>query len=178
MKFDAMPVATEKQIEEIEAVASLAWQECSAGLLYSEKQNTDLFDEMHSKESMKRLMQAGQIYYMLLADNQLAGYLAFRNNGTSIFLYILYIKPAFRRKGLGRKALEHFDKMLSGDEFRHIRKLTLRVPQSYPQVIHILKHLDFQITKTFDGQSDRGHPLNEYVMERKIKRNLAIDYGK
>ena len=88
MKFDVMPVATERQIEEIEAVAVHAWRECYQGM-YPERQLTDMFETLQSKDAMRRLMQEGQIYYMLLVDNQFAGYLSFRHNGNHIFLYSL-----------------------------------------------------------------------------------------
>ena len=45
--------------------------------------------------------------------------LSFRHNGNHIFLYSLYVKPDFRRKGIGRKSVEQFDKMLSGEEFNY-----------------------------------------------------------
>ncbi len=175
MKFDVMPVATERQIEEIEAVAVHAWRECYQGM-YPERQLTDMFETLQSKDAMRRLMREGQIYYMLLVDNQFAGYLSFRHNGNHIFLYSLYVKPDFRRKGIGRKSVEQFDKMLSGEEFHHVRKLKLKVPRHYRQAVKILQHLDFRVTKAVDSETIHGYPLNEYVMERKIKRSQA-EYG-
>ncbi len=175
MKFDVMPVATEKQIEEVEAAAADAWQECYAGM-YPEGQFQEMFEEMRSKEALRRLMREGHIYYMVLADNQFAGYLSFRYSGSHVFLYSLYVKPGFRKKGISRKVMEQFDKMLSGEEFRHVRKLTMWVPRTYHQGVNVLRHLDFQVTKEVDNHIVKGYPLNEYVMERRIKRSQA-DHG-
>lgn len=175
MRFDVMPVATEKQIEELEAAAAVAWQECYAGM-YPEGQYNDLFRELQSKEAMRRFMREGYIYYMVLVDNQFAGYLSFRHHGNRVFLYSLYVKPDFRQMGIGRKIVEQFDRMLSGEEFLHVNKLTLRIPRTNDQTVNILKRLDFQVTREIDNHIVKGYPLNEYIMERKVKRS-PVDHG-
>ncbi len=175
MRFDVMPVATEKQIEEIEAIAVSAFQECHKGI-YSHEQISYMSEQFHTKEAMKRLMKERQIYYMLLADHELVGYLSFEHQNHHLRLNNLYVKTADRRRGIARKAIEQMDKALSGEEFHHVRKLTINIPRQNTSAAVILQHLGFRITKSIDTQVG-GYVLNDYVMERKINRNSGDYHG-
>ena len=102
MRFDVMPVATEKQILEVEQAANLVWHNYYKDI-FSPDQITYMFKKFQSAEAVKKQMSEGYIYYMLLVDNNLAGYMCLLTQSDYVYLARLYIKAEYRRQGLAKK---------------------------------------------------------------------------
>ena len=74
MRFDVMPVATDKQVKEIEEAAYNVWHNYYKDI-FPPEQIDYMLGKYQSKEALRRQMSEGYIYYMLLADDKLAGYM-------------------------------------------------------------------------------------------------------
>lgn len=172
MRFDVMPVATEKQIIEVEEAANHVWHNYYKGI-FSSEQIDYMLHKYQSREALKNQMAKGYIYYMLLADNKLAGYMCILPQSDYVYLARLYIKAEYRRQGLARKTLAHIDAMFAKSElgFSYIKKIRLRVERQNSFAINVYEHLGFYKVKSEDTNIGGGFVCQEYIMERKIKKN-------
>ncbi len=177
MRFDVMPVATEKQISEIETTANNVWHNYYKDI-FSKEQINYMLDKYQSRTALKKQIEDRNIYYMLLVDGELAGYLCFKNHTDHIFISRLYIKAEFRRQGLARRSISLFDTMVSGEEFKEIKKLRLHVERKNGFAINVYEHLGFRKVKAIDTDIGNGFICKDFVMERKINREQGDNYGK
>ena len=171
-----MPVATEKQIREIENTARGVWHGCYRDI-FSDEKIRYLLQKFQSEDALKQQIRDNYIFYMLLVDNELAGYLCFKNNGDHIFIQNLYVLEEYRRMGLARRAVMQLDRMVSGEEFRNIKKLKLRINRDNLQAIDVCEKLGFRKTRSIDTDMGNGFYCNDYLMERNINRNKVDDHG-
>lgn len=170
MRFDFMPVVTEKQIIEIEETANNVWHNYYKDI-FSSEQIDYMLKKYQSRESLRRQMEDKYIYYMLLADGELAGYLCFKLFSDYVFISRLYIKAEYRRRGFARRAVTMFDKMTDSDEFGHIKKIRTNVERDNLFAINVYEHLGFDKIKSVDTDIGGGFVCKDYIMERALRRN-------
>ena len=165
MRFDVMPVATEKQLIELEDAAYNVWHNYYKDI-FSPEQIDYMLKKYQSKSAMKEQMSEGYIYYMLLSDGKLAGYMCVLTQSNHVFLSRLYIKAEYRRQGLASRALSHLENVFTNPElgFTHIKKIVLRV------AINVYEHLGFKKVRAEDRNIGGGFVCCEYVMERNIQK--------
>ncbi len=164
-----MPVATEKQIIEVEEAAYNVWHNYYRDI-FSKEQIDYMLEKYQSRAALKKQMSEGYIYYMLLSDMELAGYMCLLVQSNYIYLSRLYIKAEFRRQGLAKKALCHIDSVFNNPElgFSHIKKIQLRVERDNEFAINVYEHLGFEKVRAEDRDIGGGFVCRDYVMERLI----------
>ncbi len=169
MKFDVMPVATPKQILEIEEAANHVWHNYYKDI-FSPEQIDYMLKKYQSVEALQRQMEEQYVYYMLLSDDKLAGYMCFKIKTDQVYLSRLYIKAEFRRQGLARKTIAHLESYFSNPEHgcSHIKKIRLHVERQNSFAINVYEHLGFRKVKPVDTDIGGGFVCQEYIMERKI----------
>ncbi len=173
MRFDVMPVATEKQILEVEEAANHVWHNYYKGIL-SEEQISYMLQKFQSREALKKQISEGCIYYMLMVDGDLAGYLCYSLEDDYVFLSRLYIKAEYRRQGLARRTLAHLEALFLSPEhgFQHIKKIRLNVERKNSFAINVYEHLGFKKIRPVNIDIGGGFICEDYVMERKIQHNI------
>lgn len=176
MKFDIMPVATEKQMEEIEKLAHEIWHDCYKDV-FSAEQIDYMLNRFHSVKALKSQLSEQIIYYMLLLNNELIGYLSFKNQGDHIFLSQLYLKEKYRRQGVGRRILVMFDNLIGSAEFNSIKKIKLHVNRKSYGALHAFEHMKFKRVNAIDKEIGSGYFDKVYVMERRFNRNQGVSHG-
>ncbi len=169
MRFDIMPVATEKQISEVETAAYNVWRNYYKDI-FSPEQISYMLEKYQSKAALKKQMSEGYIYYMILVDQQLAGYMCVLVQSSYLYLARLYIKAEYRRQGLAKRTIAHLDAVFRNPElgFSHIRKMCLRVERNNHFAINVYEHLGFKKIRSEDTDIGNGFVCKEYVMERAI----------
>ena len=176
MRFDVMPVATEKQIAEIETAANHVWHNYYKDI-FSPEQIDYMLEKYQSRAALRQQIADRNIYYMLLVDGESAGYMCYKNYGDHIFISRLYIKAEYRRQGLARRSMALFDNMTKGEEFSGIKKLRLHVERKNNFAINVYEHLGFHKVKSIDTDIGNGFYCNDYVMERKLNRIQGDNNG-
>ncbi len=169
MRFDVMPVATEKQMTEIEETARYVWHNYYKDI-FSPEQIEYMLHQYQSKEAIKAQSGKGYIYYMLMSDGALAGYTCVKLEKDYAYVSRLYIKPEYRRQGLARRTIAHFNAIFSSKEhgLDYIKSLKLKVERNNNFAINVYEHLGFQKIKSVDTNIGGGFVCREYVMERKV----------
>lgn len=170
MRFDVMPVATEKQIIEVEQAANNVWHNYYKDI-FSPEQISYMLEKYQSRKAMREQLSEGYIYYMLLADDKLAGYMCMMIKTEYVYLARLYIKAEYRRQGLARRAIKYLDTIFSNPEFAsmNITKIRLKVERENGFAINVYEHLGFRKVKAQDTDIGGGFVCKEYIMERPIK---------
>lgn len=165
-----MPVATEKQIIEVEQAAIHVWHHYYKDI-FSKEQIQYMLKKFQSKEAMKQQMSEGYIYYMLLADGNLAGYMCVLLKSDYVYLARLYIKAEYRRQGLAKKTIGYLDRIFSNHDlgFDYIKKIRLNVERSNSFAINVYEHLGFRKIRSEDRDIGGGFICKDYIMERNIK---------
>lgn len=171
MRFDVMPVATEKQINEVEQAANHVWHNYYKDI-FSPEQIEYMLKKYQSKDALKRQMSEGYIYYMLLADEKLAGYMCLLPQSDYVYLARLYIKAEYRRQGLARRAIGYMDTLVSDPElgFTHMKKIRLRVERENSFAINVYEHLGFYKVRAEDTDIGGGFSCKDYIMERRLEK--------
>ena len=169
MRFDVMPVATEKQIIEVEEAAFNVWDNYYKDI-FSKEQIDYMLKKYQSREALKKQIADGYIYYMILADNHLAGYMCVLVQSNYLYLARLYIKAEYRRQGLAKKTISHLESIFKKPElgFSHIKKLRLKVERNNSFAINVYEHLGFKKIRSEDTDIGGGFVCRDYVMEREI----------
>lgn len=164
-----MPVVTEKQLLEIEEAACNVWHNYYKDI-FSPEQIDYMLKKFQSKDAMKAQMSEGNIYFMLLADGKLAGYMCVLLQSNHVYLSRLYIKAEYRRQGLARRTLSHLEAIFTNPDlgFTYIKKIVLRVERQNSFAINVYEHLGFKKVRSEDRNIGGGYVCNEYVMERNI----------
>lgn len=172
MRFDVMPVATEKQINEVVKAAYNVWHNYYKKI-YSEEQIDYMLEKYQSHDALRKQMSEGYIYYMLLADNQLAGYMCVLVQSNYLYLARLYIKAEYRRQGLAKRTIAHLDAIFNNPDigFSHIRKIRLKVERNNDFAINVYEHLNFVKIRSEDTDIGGGFVCKDYIMEREIPKN-------
>ncbi len=165
-----MPVATEKQIIEVEQAANNVWHNYYKDI-FSPEQISYMLEKYQSRKAMRKQLSEGYIYYMLLADDKLAGYMCMMIKTEYVYLTRLYIKAEYRRQGLARRAIKYLDTIFSNPEFSsmNITKIRLKVERENGFAINVYEHLGFRKVKAQDTDIGGGFVCKEYIMERPIK---------
>ncbi len=171
MRFDVMPVKTERQILEVEKTANKVWHNYYKDIL-SPEQIDYMLEKYQSKEALYRQLDEGYIYYMLMVDGEIAGYMCMIFKEDCISLTRLYIKAEFRRMGLARRSVSFLDSLFSSSRefYQNIDRIELRVERKNEFAINIYEHLGFKKVRSVDIDIGGGFFCNDYVMERPLSR--------
>lgn len=165
-----MPVATEKQILEVEKAANQVWHNYYKDI-YSGEQIDYMLEKYQSRDALKKQMADKYIYYMLLSDNNFAGYLCFKHFPDHVLISRLYIKPEYRRQGLARRSISLFENISRNEEFSYIKKLKAYVERNNDFALNVYEHLGFKKIKSVDTDIGNGFFCRDYLMEKKISKN-------
>lgn len=172
MRFDVMPVATEKQILQIEEAAGHVWHNYYKDIM-SPEQIEYMLKKFQSKEAVKKQMSEGYIYYMLLADNHLAGYLCVLLQNDSLLIDKLFIKAEYRRQGLAKKVMAHLDNIFTKPDlgFTHIQKMRALIERNNHFALNVYEHLGFVKLRPVDTDIGEGFVCQDYLMERPVREH-------
>ena len=173
MKFEAMPIATEKQIIESERDARSIWHSYYKDI-FSEKQIEYMFQLFHSKEAIKKQIADGHIHTSLLLDDELVGYMCYYVKDDCLYLPRLYIKPEYRKHGLAKTAVARLEKIMEDPEngFTHIKKIRRNLSRKNTFAINIYEHLGFKKIREVTTNFGNGFTSDDYVMEKSINKKV------
>ena len=129
-----------------------------------------MLEQYQSEHALKKQMSDGYIYYMLLSDDKLAGYMCIHLHRDHVFLERLYIKAEYRRQGLAKKTLSHLESIFKQPEFGfgHIKKICLKVERENSFALNVYERLGFKTVREQDTDIGSGFVCRDYLMERRI----------
>lgn len=170
MRFDVMPVATEKQILELEKVAPDIWRNYYKDI-FPEEQLEYMIKLFCSGKAIREQIQQGHIHLILLLDYQIAGYICYHAKDDCLYMPRLYIKPEYRNRGLAKQVFERLEKIFLSPEhgFQQIKKIRMNLSVKNDFAINIYEHLGFKKIREVTVDLGNGYTSKDYIMEKIIK---------
>jgi len=169
MRLDMMPIATEKQIIDMEQAVRHIWIEYYKNI-FSEDQIEYMLRIYHSKEAIRKQIQSGTVYMILMSGDETIGYTSYYIENDILYLPRLCIKHEYRRNGLARQVIERIEKIFLSSEngLSHIKKIQRNLSVRNDLAIHIYEHLGFYKKKRVVVDLGSGYFSEDYVMEKRI----------
>lgn len=169
MRFDAMPIATEKQIIEAELAAQNIWRNYYKEI-FPKEQIEYMLHLYHSKEAVKKQIEQGYIHMTILLDGEIVGYMAYYVKGDCLYLPRLYIKPEYRRRGLAKEAVSRLENIFISPEhgYQHIKKIRRNLARKNKFAIAVYERMGFKKIKSVNLDIGHGFTCEDYVMEKII----------
>lgn len=152
---------TEKDAATIAQLAEEIWQEHYTSLL-GKKQVAYMLDTIQSKEVIYEAIKNGTVYWIVEENEELAGYVGYYLEETSLFLSKFYLKKAQRGKGIGRQLFEELKKAAHENGKASI---TLTVNRENAKTIEAYRALGFHVLKEHVGDIGEGYVMDDYVMQ-------------
>lgn len=124
------------------------------------KQVDYMLDWFQDEEAMTRQLQEGMIYHMAYAGGEPIGYCGCKLEEDRLFLSKLYVKKAFRGRGIGRMLFNRACSFGAGK-----RAVYLTVNKHNDDTIAIYKKMGFLVIDSVVSDIGNGFVMDDYIME-------------
>jgi diamine N-acetyltransferase len=161
--------ATEADLPAIAALAGVIWRAYYRGIISSE-QIEYMLERMYAIETMRsEIRREGICYERLLVDDEFVGIASYGPAGPpeTFKLHKLYLHPERHGRGLGTVLLKHCE---SEARQAGARRLVLNVNKQNTRAISIYRRNDYRITDSVVVDIGGGFVMDDYVMEKCVKR--------
>jgi RimJ/RimL family protein N-acetyltransferase len=156
---------TEKQIAQIEAIAKEIWHEHYVPIIGLE-QVTYMLNKFNSKAAIsENIAIDGDIYFLIINDDEVIGYIGIKINTDELFLNKLYVHSKQRGQGIGKKAMK-FLKQLALEN--NLQKVTLRVNIYNSNSIAAYEKFGFKTIAEDVADIGGGYVMDDYIMELEL----------
>jgi len=178
MRLDIMPIATVKQVIDMEQAAKHIWIDYYRDI-FSPDQIQYMLKKFHSREAIEQQIQDGMIYIMLMFGNETIGYASYYLEDDILQMPRLCIKKEYRRKGLAKQVIEHVELFFLSKEhgFSYVKKIQHNISVKNKTAIAIYEHLGFYKKKRVTVDFGNGYFSEDYVMEKRIKSHEERIHG-
>lgn len=167
MEIEFIEVTTQQQISKLEKLAREIWTEHYSPII-GKKQVEYMLNKYQSRDAIfSQIKDEGYKYFLIEGEKQAIGYIAVLPKDETLFLSKYYVHISYRRKGIGRKALE-FIEQLAYD--LRLKKIYLTVNKNNKTAITVYEKLGFKNTGSVVTDIGNGFIMDDYKMEKDIKK--------
>lgn len=141
-------------------VASEIWHEYYTPII-GLQQVEYMVEKFQSVKGITEQIENGYEYYFAMYNGEVAGYFGVQPQSDNLFLSKLYIKKAFRGKGISTEILTY----IKGIALKYGKsKITLTINRYNYNTIEIYKHFGFKIEKEEKADIRNGFYMDDYIM--------------
>jgi len=163
MNFDFLEVNNKKQIEGLAEIAKLIWSEYFPGIITPEQVDYMVEKYQSADAIAKQISNDGYMYFMVLGNEEILGYLALKADGNQLLLSKLYLKKEFRGRGYFNKMLSFAEKIAKE---KGLNSLYLAVNKHNDNAIAVYLKKGFAIKKEQTADIGNGFVMDDYIMEK------------
>jgi len=163
-------VLTKTQIETVAGLAFEIWNQHFIPII-GKAQVDYMLEKFQSKKAISEQIKNGYSYYLLLADDDYAGYTGVCPKEDELFLSKLYIRASQRGKGLGREAIEFLEELTRD---KGLSKITLTVNKNNTDSIRAYERFGFASLGTLVQDIGNGFVMDDYKMEKVVRRRRSL----
>lgn len=156
-----LPVTEEQRLPELALLAREIWEEHYMSLL-GQEQIDYMLDKFQSPEAIKEQMQDGYRYFFLHNGGETAGYLGIQLKNKELFLSKLYVREAFRQKGIAKDVLSFLKELCKKEK---LSKIWLTVNRHNDGSVAAYKKMGFHTVREQDAEIGNGYIMDDYIME-------------
>lgn len=141
-------------------VASEIWYEYYTPII-GLQQVEYMVEKFQSVEVITQQIDNGYEYYFAIYNGEIAGYFGAQPQNNNLFLSKLYIKKAFRGKGISTQIFAYIkDIALKYGK----SKITLTINRYNYDTIDIYKHFGFKVEREEKADIGNGFYMDDYIM--------------
>jgi len=163
MNFDFLEVNNKKQIEGLAEIAKLIWSEYFPGIITPEQVDYMVEKYQSADAITKQISNDGYMYFMVIDNEEILGYLALKADGNQLLLSKLYLKKEFRGRGYFNKMLSFAEKIAKE---KGLNSLHLAVNKHNDNAIAVYLKKGFSIKKEQTADIGNGFVMDDYIMEK------------
>lgn len=164
MSLTFTQVATQKEIETTAGLAKEIWQQHYTPIIGSE-QVEYMLDKFQSVSAITDAVKDGYIYHLISKGENYAGYFGTITENNKMFLSKLYIKSAYRGKGIASSVLTF---LVRECENNGVDKIWLTCNKHNENTLKAYKGLGFEIVDSQQADVGQGYIMDDYILEKKI----------
>ncbi|MCB0476674.1 MAG: GNAT family N-acetyltransferase [Crocinitomicaceae bacterium] len=155
---------TKESIQQIEELGREIWTEHYTPIIGIEQVNY-MLDKFQSARAITEQIGEGYLYYQLVEEGELIGYLAIQKREESLFLSKIYVRKDQRGKGFGRQAMEFvFDQAKA----MNCEKVNLTVNKYNEGSIKSYEKMGFQNVGDAVFDIGEGFVMDDFLFEFRV----------
>ena len=151
---------TLEDLLQIETLAREIWEEHYTPIIGA-KQVAYMLDKFQSVAAMQKQVEEGFEYFRIKEDEELIGYLAFKEERDGLFLSKVYVHSSARGKGFGKAAIEFVESEVKN---RGLRQIRLTVNKYNHNTIAAYLKMGFEKTRELVMDIGEGYVMDDYEM--------------
>lgn len=150
---------TPNDIDRISGLAGEIWREHYISVIGS-AQVEYMLHKFQSTEAITQQIAEGYNYFVISSDGIDCGYASVKILDPDVFLSKLYVKAAFRGKGLGREALEFIESRFDPEVIR------LTVNKNNSNSIAAYEKMGFEIVDEVVKDIGNGFAMDDFLLKK------------
>jgi len=157
--------ASERDLAAIRALLVETWH-ATYDHIYGKQRVTEITDEWHALPLLKANLAEPRSEFIVADDGKALGGVAYATaseDGKTVTLRRLYVRPAFQRSGIGRALLSEIE-----ESFPEAVKLRLEVVADNHQAMAFYRANGFSVTPGEAGKAVHASGLAIYICEKRV----------
>jgi GNAT superfamily N-acetyltransferase len=165
--IDFKPVTDEEEIATVSALADEIWREHYPSII-SNEQIVYMLGCFQSKSAIRKQIDDGYHYALILIDGRAAGYLAAQPDldEKALFLSKIYLCQGMRGRGGGHAASEYIMRLAKD---MACSRIWLTVNRMNRSAIKAYERWGFRITDKVVADIGEGFVMDDYRMEKQLQ---------
>lgn len=161
MLINFQEVFSDKELQKIEAMASIIWHEHYTPII-GVHQVKYMLDKFQSVHTMNEQIDTGYHYFIINDQDQPLGYLSFNKRNKDLFLSKIYVLKESRGKGIGKKSMKFVVDAAKG---LGCEKVSLTVNKFNHNSIKAYERVGFINKEALIQDIGGGFVMDDYLME-------------
>lgn len=158
------PVDTPQDLQRTAALAREIWTEHFTPLL-GQQQVDYMLQKFQSVPAIRAQIEDGYQYYLLLAENELVGYIGMQPQADALFFSKLYLRKEARGKGYARMAINFLTDYATKHE---LPRIYLTCNKYNHNTMAAYKAMGFSIIDSTVTDIGGGYVMDDYIWERTL----------
>jgi GNAT superfamily N-acetyltransferase len=169
--IDFIPVTDEEEIATVSALADEIWREHYPDII-SNEQIVYMLECFQSKSAIRKQIDDGYHYALILIEGKPAGYLAVQADPgeKSLFISKIYLCQGMRGKGGGHAASEYITRLARENG---CSRIWLTVNRMNRIAIKAYQRWGFTVTGEVVADIGEGFVMDDYRMEKQLPQDLS-----
>ncbi len=152
------------QVATVVALADVIWREHYTPII-GKAQVDYMLTHIHSGQTIRRELDEGALYYLVLTEDEPVGYFCVRPEASKLFLSKIYVLSSRRGTGIGKLAMERIQKVAVE---RGLDAIRLTVNRNNSDAIAAYRNWGFEVTGEVCADIGGGFVMDDYAMELRL----------
>ena len=134
---------------------------------YINREHIDYFLNKYQSHEViqKQISQQAYQYFLIQINDSAIGYIGLQSAAPTLFLSKFYLLKAYRKKGIGLKAIKFIDNLAKEESFTQIE---LIVNINNKVAIDFYKKHDYCIVSEVENNFENGYSMQDLTMRKEL----------